>query len=47
MDPLTSDRPAGHLKLMGGLDMDTAEQARTILVVEDNVLMRKLFVRCL
>ena len=48
MDPLTSDRPAaGHLKLMGGLDMDSADQARTILVVEDNVLMRKLFVRCL
>ncbi|WP_431859072.1 response regulator [Azospirillum sp.] len=48
MDPLTTDRPAaGHLKLMGGLDMDTLEQARTILVVEDNVLMRKLFVRCL
>lgn len=48
MDPLTPDRPAaGHLKLMGGLDMDTVEQARTILVVEDNVLMRKLFVRCL
>lgn len=48
MDPLTPDRPAaGHLKLMGGLDMDTIEPARTILVVEDNVLMRKLFVRCL
>lgn len=48
MDPLTTDRPAaGHLKIMGGLDMDTLEQARTILVVEDNVLMRKLFVRCL
>ena len=27
--------------------MDPVEQARTILVVEDNVLMRKLFVRCL
>ena len=47
MDPLTSDRPAGHLKLMGGLDMDSADQTRTVLVVEDNVLMRKLFVRCL
>ncbi|HYH38317.1 MAG TPA: response regulator [Azospirillum sp.] len=48
MNPLTPDRPApGHLKLMGGLDMDTLEHARTILVVEDNVLMRKLFVRCL
>lgn len=48
MDPLSPDRPvAGHLKLMGGLDMDSVEQARTILVVEDNVLMRKLFVRCL
>lgn len=48
MDPLTSGRPAaGHIKLMGGLDMESFEQARTILVVEDNVLMRKLFVRCL
>ncbi len=48
MDPLTPDRPAGgHLKLMGGMDMDSARPARTILVVEDNVLMRKLFVRCL
>lgn len=26
---------------------DSAEKTRTILVVEDNVLMRKLFVRCL
>ncbi|MBP2229625.1 two-component system cell cycle response regulator DivK [Azospirillum agricola] len=27
--------------------MDPVEATRTILVVEDNVLMRKLFVRCL
>lgn len=27
--------------------VDTVEKTRTILVVEDNVLMRKLFVRCL
>ncbi|WP_209881172.1 response regulator [Azospirillum soli] len=27
--------------------MDSLEKAQTILVVEDNVLMRKLFVRCL
>lgn len=27
--------------------LDTVEKTRTILVVEDNVLMRKLFVRCL
>ncbi|WP_042688917.1 response regulator [Azospirillum sp. B506] len=27
--------------------LETAEKTRTILVVEDNVLMRKLFVRCL
>ncbi|RJF77343.1 response regulator [Azospirillum cavernae] len=27
--------------------MDTVEKIRTILVVEDNILMRKLFVRCL
>lgn len=34
---------------MGGLDldMDPVGLARTILVVEDNTLMRKLFVRCL
>jgi len=31
----------------GGVCMDAVEQARTVLVVEDNVLMRKLFVRCL
>ncbi|WP_246024349.1 response regulator [Azospirillum ramasamyi] len=27
--------------------VDTVDRTRTILVVEDNVLMRKLFVRCL
>ncbi|WP_448204840.1 response regulator [Azospirillum sp. sgz302134] len=27
--------------------MDSVDKAQTILVVEDNVLMRKLFVRCL
>lgn len=27
--------------------MDTVDKTQTILVVEDNVLMRKLFVRCL
>ena len=27
--------------------MDSLEKAQTVLVVEDNVLMRKLFVRCL
>lgn len=27
--------------------MDTVEKTRSILVVEDNALMRKLFVRCL
>ncbi|MBP2315783.1 two-component system cell cycle response regulator DivK [Azospirillum soli] len=29
------------------MTMDSLEKAQTILVVEDNVLMRKLFVRCL
>ncbi|HYG90869.1 MAG TPA: response regulator [Azospirillum sp.] len=48
MDPPTPPRPpAGHLKLTGGLDLDPVEPARTVLVVEDNVMMRKLFVRCL
>lgn len=48
MAPLTSDCCAvGRVTLMDGLKMDSVEQARTILVVEDNVLMRKLFVRCL
>lgn len=32
---------------MNALDMDEAEAPASILVVEDNVLMRKLFVRCL
>jgi len=36
----------GHKALDGGM-LDTVEKTRTILVVEDNVLMRKLFVRCL
>ncbi len=30
-----------------GVTMDSLEKAQTVLVVEDNVLMRKLFVRCL
>jgi two-component system cell cycle response regulator DivK len=30
-----------------GKDMDAGEQGHTILVVEDNSLMRRLFVRCL
>lgn len=32
---------------MDGVDLDEGGAARSILVVEDNVLMRKLFVRCL
>lgn len=32
---------------MNALDMDEADATTSILVVEDNVLMRKLFVRCL
>lgn len=32
---------------MDGVDLDEEGAARSILVVEDNVLMRKLFVRCL
>lgn len=38
---------AGRRWLMDGKGMDTVDTVRTILVVEDNVLMRKLFVRCL
>lgn len=37
----------GTSRRTGGVDMDTVEGTRTVLVVEDNVLMRKLFVRCL
>lgn len=32
---------------MDGVDLDEEGAPRSILVVEDNVLMRKLFVRCL
>mgnify|MGYP001810442729 FL=1 len=32
---------------MDGVDLDEVGAARSILVVEDNVRMRKLFVRCL
>lgn len=32
---------------MDGVDIDEGGAPRSILVVEDNVLMRKLFVRCL
>lgn len=32
---------------MDGVDLDEGGAPRSILVVEDNVLMRKLFVRCL
>lgn len=40
-------RTAVSLKPASGVTMDSVEKAQTILVVEDNVLMRKLFVRCL
>lgn len=47
MEPHATTPAAVNRDTKGGVGMDAAEQARTILVVEDNVLMRKLFVRCL
>jgi len=48
MDRMTTTAQAVvSLKPANGVTMDSVEKAQTILVVEDNVLMRKLFVRCL
>jgi two-component system cell cycle response regulator DivK len=47
MEPHAIAPTAVNRDTKGGTSMDAVEQARTILVVEDNVLMRKLFVRCL
>lgn len=47
MEPHVMTPAAVNRDTKGGVCMDAVEQARTILVVEDNVLMRKLFVRCL
>lgn len=44
-DELTFNQSGG--RFMDGVDLDEGGAPRSILVVEDNVLMRKLFVRCL